>query len=90
MLLNITLILLAAVNAAAFLVCGWDKLCARRGWWRIPEKVLIGFAAALGSPGLLLGMAVFRHKIRKPKFYLGVPAILAAQAALTVLLVRAL
>ena len=82
MILEIFLWLLAAVNLAAFLLCGWDKLCARKGWWRIPEKVLIGFAACLGSPGMLLGMILFHHKTRKPKFIVGVPAILAAQVVL--------
>lgn len=88
MVLKIVLCVVAAVNLIAFLVCGWDKLCARKGWWRIPERVLIGFAACLGSPGILLGMVVFHHKTRKPKFSYGVPAILVAQVVLLYLLAR--
>ena len=34
-------IYLLAVNAAAFLLCGWDKRCARRGAWRVPERTLL-------------------------------------------------
>ena len=50
-----------------------------KGRWRIPEKTLLLFAAAGGSPGALAGMFVFHHKIRKPLFYLGVPLILLLQ-----------
>lgn len=41
------------------------------------DRVLMGFAAAFGSVGLLMSMAVFHHKVRKPKFRYGVPALLA-------------
>ncbi|MFQ9879454.1 MAG: DUF1294 domain-containing protein [Ruminococcus sp.] len=39
-------------------------------------------AAIGGSAGALLGMQFFHHKIRKWKFRLGVPLILAAQLIL--------
>ena len=68
-----------AANVAAFLVFGIDKWKAVKGGWRIPEKTLLLFAAAGGSPGALAGMFVFHHKIRKPLFYLGVPLILLLQ-----------
>ena len=73
------LIYLLAANVAAFLVFGIDKWKAVKGRWRIPEKTLLLFAAAGGSPGALAGMFVFHHKIRKPLFYLGVPLILLLQ-----------
>ena len=57
------LIYLLAANVAAFLVFGIDKWKAVKGRWRIPEKTLLLFAAA----------------IRKPLFYLGVPLILLLQ-----------
>ena len=72
------LIYLLAANVAAFLVFGIDKWKAVKGRWRIPEKTLLLFAAAGGSPGALAGMFVFHHKIRKPLFYLGVPLILGS------------
>lgn len=46
------------------------------------------FCALGGSPAFLLGMALFHHKTRKPKFYVGVPLILVVQLALLVLAVR--
>lgn len=71
--------LLILVNAAAFLLFGADKWKARHGRWRIPESTLLLLAALGGSIGALLGMKIFHHKTRKPKFYLGIPAILILQ-----------
>ena len=67
---------LAAVNLAAFALYGIDKYKARRGLWRIPESVLLFAAAAGGSAGALLGMYVFHHKTKKPRFFIGVPVML--------------
>lgn len=72
---------LAAASIAAFFLCGLDKRFAVRHQWRIPERILMLSAVFGGSPGLLLGMMAFRHKTRHPKFYIGVPLILLAQAA---------
>jgi len=67
------------LNVITFSVYGLDKLKAAQHWWRIPEVVLLGLAAAGGSVGAYLGMLVFRHKTRKPLFRFGVPVILLAQ-----------
>ena len=69
-------IYLASVNLAAFVLYGIDKYKARRGLWRIPESVLLFASAAGGSSGALLGMYVFHHKTKKPRFFIGVPAML--------------
>ncbi len=71
------------VNLVVFAFYGIDKAKAVRNEWRISEKSLIG-AAVLGAPGALIAMFVFRHKIRKPKFYLGVPFILIAEIILAI------
>ncbi len=73
------------VNLVVFAFYGIDKAKAVRNEWRISEKSLIG-AAVLGAPGALIAMFVFRHKIRKPKFYIGVPFILIAEAVIAYLL----
>ena len=72
---------LLAINALAFLAFGVDKSRARRDQWRIPERTLLGFSAAGGFVGAFLGMKVFHHKTRKPKFYLGVPLTAVLWAA---------
>ena len=76
----------ALVNLAVFGIYGLDKKKAIKGEWRTPERNLIA-AAVMGAPGALLGMIVFRHKIRKPKFYIGVPMILVIEAVILFLLV---
>ena len=63
------------INIITFFVYGLDKLKAVNHWWRIPEWVLLGLAAAGGSVGAYLGMIIFRHKTMKPLFRFGVPVI---------------
>ena len=59
-----------------------DKIRARNGAWRISELTLMLTAALGGSVGVHIGMYLFRHKTRHPKFTLGVPAILTVQILL--------
>ncbi len=75
-------IYLLAINALLFILMGVDKLKAKRGLWRIPEKTLFLTAVLGGSIGGILGMRVFRHKTRHNSFKFGFPAILIAQLAL--------
>lgn len=57
-----------AVNVVAFGYYGFDKYQATRKAWRVPEVVLLGFAAACGVPGSLLGQIAFNHKTSKSRF----------------------
>lgn len=76
------------LSLAALLLCVLDKARARKGARRVPERVLLLLALAGGSPGLLAGMLLTRHKTRKPAFLLPLGAILLAQATLAWLLLR--
>ena len=94
------LALVLGMSLAGFLAIGLDKSIAqnnekraragKRPRRRIPEKTLFLLAALLGSPGVLLGMYLFRHKTKHRSFVLGVPAILAVQLLLAWLLFRRL
>ena len=75
---------LALINLTAFLLMGADKSRARRGLWRIPEKVLFLSAVLGGSVGAMGGMFFFRHKTRHLRFRIGLPAILLLQIALPI------
>ena len=70
---------LLIVNLVTWILYGVDKRKAIKGAWRIPEKTLILSAVIGGSVGALAGMMMFRHKIRKMKFIVGVPVIFVIQ-----------
>lgn len=74
--------ILGALNTSSLVLCGVDKSLARGGKMRVPEKLLLGFALAGGSIGLLLGMIMWRHKTRKRPFIIGLAIILVAQLIL--------
>lgn len=50
-----------------------DKSKAKRGAWRIPEKVLFAIAFLGGGLGSLIGMYAFRHKTKHTSFVIGIP-----------------
>ena len=70
------LLYLLLINAAGLVLMLADKIKAQNGAWRISELTLMLTAALGGSVGVHMGMYLFRHKTRHPKFTLGVPAIL--------------
>lgn len=74
------LIALLIWNLLAFGAMGLDKLLARLGWSRIPERSLLLLAFALGAPGAIAGSLLFRHKTRKPPFPLLLPLALIFNA----------
>lgn len=73
---------LAAANVIMALLYGADKAKARRGAWRIPERVLLGCGICGGALGALLGMRLFHHKTRHWYFTAINTAALLAWAAL--------
>lgn len=58
------LIALGVISFITFILYGADKSKAKRGAWRIPEKVLLGFSFFGGALGGGLGMLLFRHKTK--------------------------
>lgn len=79
---RLLLLWLGVTSLLAFILFGWDKLMAKLRRRRIPEAALLGCAVFGGSAGGMLGMALFRHKLRKPLFRRLVPLALCAHAAL--------
>lgn len=74
--------LLVMINIASLALCIYDKAAAVTRRARVPEKVLLSFSFLFGSAGMLLGMYVFRHKTRKPKFFITVPLMLVIHGIL--------
>lgn len=85
------MLLVAWIGAASFVAFAltiWDKRVARTGSARVAERVLLGVALAGGSPGLVLGMLVARHKTRKASFLLALAVVIGAQVATALWLLR--
>jgi uncharacterized membrane protein YsdA (DUF1294 family) len=67
------------INVTAVLGMGFDKGFARSGALRIPEVVFFILALLGGSPGIILGSHLFKHKYRKPYFQFVMLLIIALQ-----------
>jgi uncharacterized membrane protein YsdA (DUF1294 family) len=76
---------LIIINALGLLFMIADKQRAKKKRWRYSESFLLTVAALGGSIGTLLGMFLFHHKTRKPKFSIGVPILLIIQLILILL-----
>ncbi|MCM1186896.1 MAG: DUF1294 domain-containing protein [Lachnoclostridium sp.] len=79
---------LVIINIIGFAMMGIDKKRAIRGAWRILEASLFTAALIGGSLGCILGMQLFRHKTRHPKFQIGMPVILILQACISIFIYR--
>ena len=69
------LLYLVMINLIGFLMMWSDKRRAKWGKWRIPEQTLFIVTALGGGIGTIAGMYTFRHKTKKLKFTLGLPAL---------------
>lgn len=70
------IIYLLIINVIAFLAMWIDKRKAEKGKWRISETTLLLLGVLGGSIGSMIGMYTFRHKTKKKRFTIGMPAIL--------------
>ena len=52
---------ISVITLFAYLI---DKLKAKAGAWRIPEKVLLGLSLLGGAFGGIIGMYLFHHKTK--------------------------
>ena len=81
-------IYLIIINVIGFFLMGIDKGKARRKAWRIPEATLFTTGLLGGCPGVIIGMYVFHHKTKKPRFFIGLPVILGIQILAIIILSR--
>ena len=66
-------------------VYAYDKLMARRGGWRVPERTLHLLTFAGGAAGALFAMIVLRHKTRHRGFWMGAVAALTLHSTALVM-----
>ena len=76
----IVLAILLGVNLFSFFLMRHDKICAKKGKRRVPEKTLFLAAILFGALGGTLGMYVFRHKTKHWYFKIFFPLLLVLQA----------
>ena len=81
---------LVAINLATYIAFFRDKASARAKVRRIPERTLLGLAAAGGSPAAFLAQQTLRHKTRKQPFGAWLIVIAGVQACALAGLVFAL
>ena len=74
---------LAIISLISIVVCIYDKKISKKKKveLRIPEKVLLILSALGGSVAMFVTMLLIRHKTKHVKFMLGIPVIMALQAA---------
>ena len=82
--INNIVIYLIVINIIGFFAMGIDKWKAKNNAWRIPENTLFAITALGGGIGTIAGMYTFRHKTKKTKFTIGLPAILILEIILIV------
>lgn len=82
---NFIIICITTINVLAFCAYGIDKGKAKRGSYRISERMLILLAMLGGSVGALMGMQIFHHKTKHMIFKWGIPSIIVIQYVLVML-----
>lgn len=82
------LIWIGLISAVAIIVTAYDKYAAPRKKRRIPERTLLWLAAIGAAPAMWLTMYLIRHKTKKAKFMVGIPAIFLLEIALAIAIYR--
>lgn len=83
-MLRLIIIYGIVTNLVTFAAYGIDKLRARRGGRRSPERILLIMSAIGGSMGAIVAMQLLRHKTQHAQFHYGVPAMLLIHATVMI------
>lgn len=70
------IIYICFINILAVYLTVSDKIKAKHGWWRVPEKILfiVGFLG--GAPFEYITMRLIRHKTKHKTFMIGLPCFM--------------
>ncbi|MEG0051333.1 MAG: DUF1294 domain-containing protein [Terrisporobacter sp.] len=71
--MKILLIYFLIISILTFSLMYIDKHRAIKGEWRISESTLINLSILGGGLGSYMGMYLFKHKTKHPKFTIGIP-----------------
>ena len=84
----VLMLILVGLNVFTFLVFAYDKACAKRGAWRVPEQRLFLLMTLGGSIGGWMAILTLHHKNRKLSFRLVASTIVGLQLVALMLLQR--
>ncbi|MBQ8741456.1 MAG: DUF1294 domain-containing protein [Clostridia bacterium] len=79
---------LAVINLSSAVICIFDKLQAKRGSMRVPEKTLFAFSIAGGSIGMYATMYLIRPTTKHKRFMIGLPIIILLQSVILLCLLH--
>ena len=87
-ILSIFVVYIAVISIFSVVMCIYDKIISKRNRvaLRVSEKALLIISALGGSVAMLITMLLIRHKTKHLKFMLGIPIMIAVQAAVVFLL----
>lgn len=78
----IPIVYLAFISLVSVIVTVYDKWASKnRTDRRIRESTLLVLSIVGGSAAMFVTMLLIRHKTKHPKFMVGIPVIIAIQAA---------
>ena len=80
--------LLVVLNVLGFVFVGWDKKKSIKKEERFPEVSFLLLSVFFASLGVFLALFVFRHKIKKIYFPLGIGVLVIQQSFLMLWLVE--
>lgn len=85
---NVAIFYLLVINVFATVLCVADKQKAKKGAWRISEKMLFTVSLIGGSVSMYITMLLIRHKTQHKRFMLGLPIIILSQYAFLILILH--
>jgi uncharacterized membrane protein YsdA (DUF1294 family) len=79
-------ILIMVMSITTFTLYAYDKKCAKRHTWRVPEKTLLTFSLLGGAIGAFVAMHLLKHKTRHKTFRILVPVFLLIQTIILLII----
>ena len=70
------------ISVLAVVLTIYDKVAAKRGNMRIPEKTLLFVSVLGGAAAMFFTMLIIRHKTKHTGFMAGLPAIMVIELVL--------
>lgn len=71
--MNFILLFIAVISLISVILTMYDKIAAKSGSRRIPEKTLFTLGMFGGACAMLITMLIIHHKTRHAKFMIGLP-----------------